>query len=621
MSAAQYAQLFRVWPMRADKTPLAAGFGAAYPTASYPVDRFDPALPVGILCGPLQPGIADELHIIGLDLDGAMTRATLEQHLGPLPPTLTSKGERHLYYFAPATHGLYQRNKAILVQGGALDIRPCAGGYLVEKGDWDGGYDPTRIVMLPDAALAKLTQAIGEKRKRDGEPTPAGPIQIADSDIRIADLLCELWQHETTGHAAWAGLGGWLNSRGVSRDRAEAVVGRIAEATHSTHNDPLERAGQAYDGAHQLGRPTLEKALAQTADPIAVAITLDEIELLLIDSVPGFVPPVVAPARKAMLNLVSSAELASRSTVVDWLVEGLDFAPGRPMVIGGKAGSGKTRALQDMALRVAGAPGMVWGEYPISRTGSVLHIDVDQGPRSTQIHYLALAYGMGVKFDTLPIDCAFFDFSISSKQGINPAAVAALKEACTGRALCIIDSLRGIAVGLDEQDSTFGEVLMRLTELATDTGCAFAVVAHSGHDGLRARGTSAIQDRGGAIYQLTRDEDAPVVEWRQTKTSEFGRGMRRFSTTLKEDLDGLNDREVITVVPSIAKRREETHTQVEARIRKDIIDFVRDNKTAAMATIVASIRGKTDTVKDMVKALASESVLTFGGGVYSLRQG
>lgn len=262
---------------------------------------------------------------------------------------------------------------------------------------------------------------------------------------------------------------------------------------------------------------------------------------------------------------VHAGELAQPLGEIPWLVEGIDFAPGRPMVVAGKAGSGKTYALQEMALSVAGG-GMVWGEFPVNRTGPVLHIDVDQGRYATSMRYQLLARGRGLDLASLPISCAFFDFAMSNKRGIDPEAIQALANAVQGHALCIIDSLRGIAPGLDEQDSAFGDVLQALTQVSTITGCAFAVVAHSGHDQNRARGTSAIQDRAGSVYQLERVQEAGGeghVSWEQQKVSEYSKGAPvRFKTVMDRTPSGLNDQTTIRV-PAELRTGEDPATTIQ----------------------------------------------------------
>jgi len=403
------------------------------------------------------------------------------------------------------------------------------------------------------------------KPKPERKAREVGATQLPEKDEQIAGDLAGVWKHGCDGDQAFGALGGWLRARGVSDDRIEGIATRLADLTESTHPDPADRALQ--DDC-PLGRPKLQERLGIDSDEGAVLLVLDDVEDALRDSVPGFTAVISEPlsitngqpGKRGMLQLVDAGTLAQPLGEIPWLVEGLDFAPGRPMIVAGSAGSGKTYALQEMALRVAGAPGDVWGHFPVARSGPVIHIDVDQGHYATAMRYQRLARGMGADLATLALDCAFFDFALSKKDGINPDAAKRLRDVCQGRALCIIDSLRGVAPGLDEQDSAFGEVLQTLSEISGVTGCAFVVVAHSGHEQDRARGTSAIQDRGGSIFQLTKvdvEGSEGHVQWEQKKRSEYGQGaFIKFRTIMNREPDGLDLQTSIRVDTDTPKKND-----------------------------------------------------------------
>jgi hypothetical protein len=243
-------------------------------------------------------------------------------------------------------------------------------------------------------------------------------------------------------------------------------------------------------------------------------------------------PPPEPAVYEHPFRLISATQLAEPLGPVSWLVRDLGLAPGRPCVINGYAGSGKTFAAQEIALSVSsGEP--AFGRMQV-RQGSVLHIDVDQGRRATASRYQQLARGRGLVLATQPIDLMVFQGYLTSGGEVNREAVQSLGNACVGRALCVIDSLRGIAPDMDENSSEFGSVLQVLAEIsnateeACGTGCCFIVLHHEGkpqqgstrgnkHSG---RGSSAIQDRAGAVWRLIPVEDTKEVEWSQSKISE-----------------------------------------------------------------------------------------------------
>lgn len=555
MTAKDYAQLFRVWPMRADKTPLAPGFGADKPQATWDPNRFKPDLPVGILCGPLNPALGDTgFHILGLDLDKAMTREKLEDALGcKLPETLTSKGWRHAYYFIPSDHPLHQRNGAITCEGGALDIRPCAGGYLIEKGDWDRGFDPQLIAEFPAEALAKLHQFVGEKRARDGAPAVVGPVQISDRDRELARDLAELWAHNTTGDRAFGGLGGWLARRGVSRDRAEAIAGLIAELTHSTHPDPLERVAQAYDGDCPLGRPALQSALAQGADECAVLLALDEIEDVLKESVPGFSPPSDISEPEAVtksqpgvqmihgLRVLSGDALRVELPPTRWLCRDLQLCPGRPPVLAATANAGKSWSLQCMAMSIAmGTP--IFGRFTVQTPGPVLHVCTDAGERATIRKYQQIARAMGVDIpDNLSVipdriaGCVdkFGAFVPKGFEGL-----ARLAEQGDYRVV-ILDSMFAICAGIDMMAPEAGNPLYR----TKDDDRVWLWTMHIPKAGGDYFGSAAIGAAAGTMWGISktdREDEARLWENRKRSEDYDGDGLSEFLTTWDQvrDPDG-----------------------------------------------------------------------------------
>lgn len=605
----EYAKLFRVWPMREDKTPLAAGFGADKPHATWDPARFKPELPVGILCGPLQPGLADGFHILGLDLDKAMTRERLEDALGvKLPETLTSKGWRHAYYLIPSEHSLHQKNGAITCDGGALDVRPCAGGYLIEKGEWDRGFDPGLIAEFPPEALIKLCQFVGEKRSRDGVPRPACVVQISDRDREIARELASVWKHQEVGDRAFGGLGGWFYRLGISRDRTAAIAGLIAELTHSRHAAPLARVDQAYEGVHTLGRTTLENALAQSADECVVSLTLDDAEQMLRDSVPGFVPePEVNAASGRFLTWSTISEPIGE---VPWLIEGLEICPGRPPMFISDSGVGKTLTLQALALSVASGQD-VFGRFPC-RQGPVLHISRDSGLRAVKSRYQSLARGMGIDSadivvfpHNLPLTDARGKFKSEGFREINNEVKRG------GYALVILDSLAALCPGIDENSTDIGDPL----RCTMEEGTVWLWTHHTTKNGGAYRGSGAIKAAAGVVWAGSRCEQKVI--WTPTKFSEehlFDK-LNPFETEWQVDNDG-GMRIVAVDVPLKAKVETEGPAATKARVRQSVIDFIVEQGPASANLIEKKTTGNARTIRDMCKQLCEEGVLDYAGQKY-----
>ena len=201
----------RVLPISpGSKVPLVGGFRASCPDFDWPWDRFPLEAGVAILAGPCRAG--GNLHLLGLDLDGAADWPWLEKRLGPLPETLTSKGRRHAWYFVPIPNNLVQRNGLWATETGQLDIRPKAGGYMLEKGDWDAPFAAERIASLPPKALAALEAACAKAPRRlANRPVGEGPYVPGTAPKELLERLAAAWPRPGEGcHDAALALGGIL---------------------------------------------------------------------------------------------------------------------------------------------------------------------------------------------------------------------------------------------------------------------------------------------------------------------------------------------------------------------------------------------------------------------------
>jgi hypothetical protein len=234
----------RIWPLPCNsKAPQRRGFSAEFPEATWPPEQFEYGDRIAILMGPQSPSADHDLTawaqgrwLCGLDLDGTLTRAMLSEQLGGLTDTLSSKGQRHLYYWITpeqrARGALHQQNdvfKTKLARGFALDLRPAAGGYFLEVGNWDAPatqFDPHLIADLPNEAHSRLLAFGRRKRGRpiapckfnyndfgSGEVTPFGLVPTKDREA-LARALAAVWPRpgQGGGHNLAFALGGVLAS-------------------------------------------------------------------------------------------------------------------------------------------------------------------------------------------------------------------------------------------------------------------------------------------------------------------------------------------------------------------------------------------------------------------------
>ena len=239
-----------------------------------------------------------------------------------------------------------------------------------------------------------------------------------------------------------------------------------------------------------------------------------------------------APARTAKpdvrpLVLRSACDIAQPLRPIPWLCKALGLAPGRPVIISGYGGIGKTFAVQAFALAVAAGHRRLWDcyEMQLDQPGRVLHLDGEQGQWITDWRYQRLAWSMGVDLAALGdrLQTAHYP-------GLHltaPDALERLVALCQGVTVCIIDSLRAFTPGVDENDSAIGQYLYMLAEVSERTGCTFVIVAHEGktsgenpRTGIeRLRGSSAIAAAAGSVVSFVKSGDEGCVRIEHTRAN------------------------------------------------------------------------------------------------------
>lgn len=297
----------RVVPLHAtSKEGARKGFGKAFPEYCCPPENFKADELTAILFGPCPLGnFAGGRLLCGLDLDAPFDRAALEAALGPLPVTLTSKQERHLYFWITPE----QNARGPLTQGnnifcgkldgkGACDLRPAAGGYFLERGEWDGGFDRTRIADLPDRAFNALLAARSRTRGRPKAPCPVelrafegdeqSPLNSVPEERvdALARALGALWPRpgQGGGHDLALALGGILADCYGSLDDVCDFASRTfyyAKAPNDLNEvaASVERRRSGAGGA--FGWPTLKRMLIEAQAGRAEPATERQINAVL----------------------------------------------------------------------------------------------------------------------------------------------------------------------------------------------------------------------------------------------------------------------------------------------------------------------------------------------------
>ena len=176
--------------------------------------------------------------------------------------------------------------------------------------------------------------------------------------------------------------------------------------------------------------------------------------------------PRLEEAQRVALPWLDADAIFAPLPPVPYVLGALDICPGAPALVAGYGYSGKTMALQSMALSVAcGLP--AWGAYAVAQ-GRVAHVDYEQGERLTRERYQRLARGLMVGpsdiGDRLRLTSApnmFLDGTVAED------VLAHELDGCT---LAIVDSLRAAAPTIEENSSDVRRTLDMLGRVSSKTG-------------------------------------------------------------------------------------------------------------------------------------------------------
>jgi len=258
-----------------------------------------------------------------------------------------------------------------------------------------------------------------------------------------------------------------------------------AAASNGAARHPLEPGGLVDELDAELG------ALVTAATRIAAKAT--------------------APA-KPRWQIRSGADVAQPLKRIPWLCKSLAIGPGRPTILSGYGGVGKTFAAQQLVLAVASGERSIWGCYPLDIDGPqvAMQLDHEQGQYITDWRFQRLAFSMGIDIAALGdrLRVAHYpDLYLTS-----PDAEDVLAELTAGVKVCVLDSLRAFCPGIDENDSRIGQYLYLLARVSERTGCVFVVIHHEGktsgenpRQGIeRLRGSSSIAAGAGSVVSFVR---------------------------------------------------------------------------------------------------------------------
>lgn len=228
-------------------------------------------------------------------------------------------------------------------------------------------------------------------------------------------------------------------------------------------------------------------------------------------------PTATEPAASApSIVLLDGPAIAAPLPDLEYLVReiGLVAGGGAPHLVAGYGFSGKTLALQGLALALAGVR-PAWGSYHVRDARRVVHVDLEQGERLTRRRYQRLARAMDL--DLASLGDALALAVMPPGLTLTPEREASWLQLMTGRDLMILDSLKAATGGQDENSSDIRAGLDMLGHLSEQTGCRGLVIHHARKMGpddpggrYAIRGSSAIFDGTDSAYLFSAAKGEPI---------------------------------------------------------------------------------------------------------------
>jgi putative DNA primase/helicase len=505
----------------------------------------------------------------------------------PLPESLrvnTGRDGTHIYFFAPLDKD-YPKD---LAHG--VDIK-CVGGYVVAPpSSHEAGHEytwenwGTDIAHAPEWLLTEIRERKKEVRRYESQFKDKIPEAIIQGGRDIA----------LTSMAGKMRRGGFV---------AAEILAALTAANSMRCKPPLDD--------RQVTKIATSVSRYEPAEDI-LAKNPDGLEFLTAEQMTADLGP------------------------IPWVCEPLRLAPGFPTMIAGYGFAGKTVACQQILLALA-AGGLVLESFP-SAPARVVHIDWDQGPRTTIERYQRICFAAGWNLSELVCSGRLSVSSLPESYLTDKKTINLLCTILEGVSVCLIDSMTSALPGVDENSRDVAEYLYALGRVSAKTGCAILVLHHyrksspsvKDEDPAQLiRGNGAIYNALSTAYGISGKKGEGAL-WRCVKERHTGREPEPFWVRV-EDVGlanagkpppGLRVMLGSLSPDELARRRVERELKREIDLDRNILAAIRSAKgrVKTKTALHKIVGGRKEDVFERIDALMDTGSLLIFNEAFAVGQ-
>ncbi len=315
-------------------------------------------------------------------------------------------------------------------------------------------------------------------------------------------------------------------------------------------------------------------------------------------------------------NIMTAEQIFAPLPPYPWLIPGIHLAPGRITLLNGYADVGKPVIAMTVSLAVAtGRP--LWGLFEPTRSGIVLHMNGEIGTYIARERYQRLARGAGVDIEALIASGHLRLANYPAVRLDDSDFEAAMRDACKGCALVVIDSLRAFSGALDENSKDIGVALLMLARVSEATGATILVLHHNrkpkpdevGGAKMAISGSSSILGGSECAFVMKGEKGGPITV--EHERSPIGRPLEDFGLRILDlERDG-NPRWGLAVVHLNAEQLDQEVNSAKERNANRGLQEIREGVAGYLAAHAGVHRGSREELRAILGVQRNRFIQAF----------